>query len=54
MTKPEITYKLDGLSFGTVSAMLCSYMTHGFSGWMIAHGFFSWFYVLYWTFGGGQ
>ena len=49
-----IEYKPHGISFGAVAAMLCSYMTHGFSGWTIAHGVFGWFDILYWTCGGGQ
>jgi hypothetical protein len=54
MADSKINYTPTGIRFGTVAALLCSYMTHGFSGWTIAHGIFGWFYVLYWTFGGGQ
>jgi hypothetical protein len=54
MANSKINYTPTGIRFGTVAAMLASYMTHGFSGWTIAHGCFGWFYVIYWTFGGGQ
>ena len=54
MNTNNIKYVPTGIKFASVAAMLCSYMTHGFSGWTIAHGCFGWFYIIYWTFGGGQ
>jgi len=37
----------DGIGFGCVLAIVISYSTWNHIGWAILHGFFSWFYVLY-------
>lgn len=36
-----------GLSFGSALAIAISYTTHKSVLWAIIHGFFSWFYVIY-------
>lgn len=36
-----------GISFGTALAIAISWSTHKSILWAIIHGFFSWFYVIY-------
>nr|WP_231391143.1 hypothetical protein [Paenisporosarcina sp. HGH0030] len=36
-----------GIGFGTCLSMVISYTAYKSIGWAIVHGFFSWFYVLY-------
>jgi hypothetical protein len=36
-----------GLSFGSALAIVISYTAHQSILWAIVHGFFSWFYVIY-------
>jgi hypothetical protein len=36
-----------GISFGTALAIAISWSTHNSILWAIIHGFFSWFYVIY-------
>ncbi len=36
-----------GISFGTALAIAISWSTHQSILWAILHGFFSWFYVIY-------
>jgi hypothetical protein len=36
-----------GLSFGSALAIVISYTAHQSILWAIIHGFFSWFYVIY-------
>lgn len=45
VTVKKVTY--NGLSFGCALAMVISYVKWHSIGWAIVHGFFSWFYVLY-------
>jgi ABC-type Fe3+-siderophore transport system permease subunit len=40
----QITY---GVGFGTVLAIVCSWQRNQSILWAILHGFFSWFYVIY-------
>jgi hypothetical protein len=37
----------NGIGFGTCLSMVISYTAYQSIGWAILHGFFSWFYVLY-------
>lgn len=37
----------NGLSFGSALAIVISYTSHQSVLWAIIHGFFSWFYVVY-------
>jgi hypothetical protein len=36
-----------GIGMGSALAMILSYTTHHSILWAILHGFFSWFYVIY-------
>jgi len=36
-----------GITFGTALAIAISWSQHGSIIWAIIHGFFSWFYVIY-------
>ncbi len=48
--KKEITIKKTvekGVSFGTVLAMIISYVNWHSIGWAILHGILSWVYVIY-------
>ncbi len=38
-----------GLSFGSALAIVISYVAHNSILWAIIHGFFSWFYVIYYV-----
>ena len=38
-----------GISFGSALAIAMSWSTHHSILWAIIHGFFSWFYVLYYA-----
>lgn len=38
---------IDGIGFGSVLAMICSWQRNRSILWAILAGFFSWFYVLY-------
>ena len=37
-------------SIGTVIAMALSYKINASIGWLILHGIFGWFYIIYWVF----
>jgi len=37
----------EGISFGMVVAAILSWSANHSIGWMILHGFFGWFYVIY-------
>ncbi|MFC1575846.1 hypothetical protein ACFL5A_04310 [Gemmatimonadota bacterium] len=39
-----------GVSFGSALAIAISWSTHQSILWAILHGFFSWFYVVYFAF----
>lgn len=39
----------NGLSFGSALAIAISFTTHKSILWAIIHGFFSWFYVIYYA-----
>ena len=41
-----------GIGIGTVVAMIISYMKWHSIGWMIVHGIFGWFYVIYYFLNG--
>ena len=37
-----------GIGIGTIIAAILSWSTWHSLGWCILHGFFGWFYVIYW------
>jgi hypothetical protein len=39
-----------GMGFGSALAIVISFTTHKSVLWAIIHGFFSWFYVIYYVF----
>jgi hypothetical protein len=39
----------EGIGFGSALAMVMSYVKWKSIWWAIAHGFFSWFYVIYYA-----
>jgi hypothetical protein len=43
-----------GIGLGTLIAVIISWTTNHSIIWAIIHGFFSWFYVIYYAFGGGH
>lgn len=43
-----------GISFGVLLAVVISWTTNHSVFWCIIHGFFSWFYVIYYLLGGGH
>ena len=40
---------ISGIGMGTALAMILSWTTWHSIGWAILHGFFSWFYVIYYA-----
>lgn len=42
------------VGFGGVLAMILSYTTNHSILWCLLHGFFGWFYVIYYLLGGGH
>jgi len=38
-----------GIGLGTVIAVVLSWTTNHSIAWCIIHGFFGWFYVIYWA-----
>jgi hypothetical protein len=45
---------IDGVSFGSALAIAISWSVNHSIGWAIVHGICSWFYVIYYGFGGGH
>jgi len=38
-----------GIGLGTIIAVILSYLKWGHIGWMVLHGMFGWFYVIYYV-----
>jgi len=50
MSKTKTTnYYGGGIGLGTLIAVLISYFKWHSLGWLILHGFFGWFYVIYYA-----
>jgi hypothetical protein len=47
-------YVSGGITLGTLIAVLISWSVNHSVLWCIIHGFFSWFYVIYYLLGGGR
>ncbi len=47
MSKKREHAVIHGISFGSALAIAISWTTHKSILWAILHGFFSWFYVIY-------
>ncbi len=47
MANRTVRYTGGGITLGTLIAVLISWTTHKSVLWAIIHGFFSWFYVIY-------
>lgn len=43
-----------GISFGAALAIAISWSVNKSILWAILHGFFSWFYIIYYAMGGGH
>ena len=50
MSKKRTHAVSHGISFGSALAIAISWTTHQSILWAILHGFFSWFYVVYYAF----
>ena len=49
MSDNNIQYRYGGIGMGSIIAMVLSYLKWHSLGWLIVHGFFSWFYVIYYA-----
>ena len=47
MSKDNIVYVKSGIGFGTAIALVLSWTANHSIGWLIVHGFFGWFYVIW-------